>query len=228
MTRAFQYPGEWLVQVKGGRHFGSGQPITMVSDLGMAQGPVTFMPKFYHRPMNVDDYGPNVPAAVQTMMSEVDVSMTLIHFDANVLDICMDEAMGGGGFQQTQGAAGFFTGQGKPLDGGRNIFMSGNHMISLNLFNIASGQLPIRVRSTYLADRLPFPLGTDAQAMQVTFKGLPYLPPLLSGGAVTSGGVLIDGVVWRMRREMVSSGAVLWDHEQDTDLPDDSPFVETR
>jgi len=216
------------VRVKGGLQY-SGGPIALVSDLGLTEGPITFTPKFNHRDMLVDDYGPFVPAAVQSQMTSVDVSFTLIHYDQEVLQLCIEESMGNAAGAPTAGGlAGTFVGQGRPLDAGRNMFMSGNCMISLNLFSITSGILPIRVRSTYLANQVPFPLGTQVQAVQLTWRGIPYQPPLLSGGEVASGGIVIhDNVIWRMRREMTSSGAILWDHIPDTDPGEnDNPFLE--
>lgn len=248
MPRSFVVTGETMLSVKGGQHY-SGLPIALVSQLGLSLGNVTYTPTFKTRDMIVDDFGPNVPAAVQTMMSEIIVSTTLVNYDEDVLNILMDEAMGGGGWAFTQGAAGSFTGQGKPLDGGRNIFMSGNHMISLNILNMStltavnngvnvtgvattSGTInTIRVRNAYLLNQVQFPLGNKVQAVNVQFRGLPYQAPLIqvSGNPLNaSGAVTIGNNVFRMRRQPTSSGAVLWDSITDTDLPDDDPFVEPR
>jgi hypothetical protein len=220
VPRQFVYPGPFIVRVKGGLQY-SGGPIALVSDLGLTEGPITFTPKFNHRDMLVDDYGPFVPAAVQSQMTSVDVSFTLIHYDQEVLQICIESSMGNATGAPSRspvagGVAGTFVGQGRPLDAGRNMFMSGNCMISLNLFSISSGTIPIRVRSTYLTNQVPFQLGTEVQAVQLTWRGIPYQPPLLSGGEVVSGGIVIhDDIIWRMRREMTSSGAVLWDFTPD-------------
>lgn len=241
MPRSFAIAGEVMVLVKGGAHF-SGFPISTVTELGLAQGPIIFTPTFKYRGMNVDDYGGEIPAAIQCMMSEVIVSMTLINYDQDVLNICMDEAMGGGGWAGTFGDPGKFTGQGVPLDGGRNMFMSGNHMISLNLRNDGPGFDPstdqplptlmpnYRVRSTYLLDAVSLPLSVATTAVELKFRGIPYQKPLFraSGGNIASGSVLIDGVRWSMKREVQSSGAVLWDYTLDTDLPDNDPAVEDR
>ena len=248
MPRSFVVTGESMLSVKGGQHF-SGNPIAIPSQLGLSLGDVTFTPTFKTRDMIVDDYGPNVPAAVQTMMSEIIVSATLVNYDEDVLNILMDEAMGGGGWAFNQGAAGEFTGQGKPLDGGRNIFMSGNHMISLNILAMSTltavnnGATPvgvatasgftdtIRVRNAYLLNQVQFPWGNKVQAVNVQFRGLPYLAPLIqvSGNPLnSSGAITIDNNVFVMRRQPTSSGAMLWDSFIDTDLADDDPFVEPR
>src|ERR1700733_288058 len=95
MPRDFVVNGECLVQVKGGAQFGSGEAICVLSDLGLADSPVVITPTFYHKDILVDDFGPNVPAEVMWNIAEVNIRMALIHYDIDILDICMAEAMGG-------------------------------------------------------------------------------------------------------------------------------------
>src|SRR5437879_5338107 len=102
MGRDYRINGECLVQVKFGAHLPAGQyglgssgSATNLSELGLASEGIRIVPQFNHSDMRADDFGSKTPADVLWMMGEIAVHMTLVHYDLNVLDVCLAESMGG-------------------------------------------------------------------------------------------------------------------------------------
>mgnify|MGYP001608992929 FL=1 len=108
MARDFIINGETLVKVKGS----SSSSISTLSELGLAEKEVTISPRFYHSEMRADDFGPNIPPEVMWMLADVQIAMTLVHFDRAVLEACISESMGGSTFGV------FLAGAGTPMGGG--------------------------------------------------------------------------------------------------------------
>jgi hypothetical protein len=200
VARDFQIEGPCLAFVKGGAHM-SGQPIMLVSELGLSDDSVRIEPRFRHGDIRADDFGPDMAAEAQWLMSDALIKMTLVHFDFQVLDICYSESMGGGsidygvlfvpdnvplgeqfefangraGIAGTNAAAGTLMGNGLPM------FMSGNHLISLTLSSPYAFR-PWRFRSCYLADRpIIHPVGTKYSKVELTWRAIPYAPIYVSG-----------------------------------------------
>lgn len=219
MSRGFWIPGEGMVSVKGGAHM-SGVPIGQLSQLGLANGPVQVTPTLFTQDVKCDDMGPQAAAEVVQYLAEVQIDMTLINFDPVVLDVCVDEALAGGGVFANPGSsqnflAGIMPPAGTPLGNGRNLLSSGNHWISLNIAaptgfsqgaQFMSGLevgLPWHFPSATLArDPAVYPLGTRAQVVKLSWRAITYRPL-----------PAVDSDVF----EVFSSGAVLWDHNPDTE-----------
>jgi hypothetical protein len=238
MTRQFVLNGETIAEVRGGVHM-SGAAIGVMSELGLSVGQVTIEPQINFKSVYVNDFGPDVPPDVLTMLSSVKISMTLIHYDPEVLDICIGESMGNsipnlvensdaeGGFVQYVG--GTLAGAGTPLGGLKRIFDSGWHYISLNLSSQVLGQ-PWTFPKCYL-NRQPvkIPIGTELSQVYMEWTALPYFDPYMSGnggfGPATAG-VLpyptqISGgptTTYSLRGDIPSSGAILWTRVRDLDF----------
>lgn len=214
MARDFTIHGECLVKVKGGLHL-SGRPVGELAELGLATDQIRIIPKFNHYEVRVDDFGLDCPVEILTQLAEVRINMALIHFDRNVLDICIDEATGGAGIIGGFGTAGKMTSAGQPLGNGRPIFSSGNHYISLNITSQIVGQ-DWRFRSCYLAEQpMEYSIGSKSSIVVLNWKAIPYVPLFQSGGTNTSKSIIIDGIVYNPQ-EIRSSGVVLWDRNLDT------------
>jgi hypothetical protein len=213
MSRDYIINGETLVKVKLGAQYPSvispGIASGNIFELGLAIDKINISPVFYQRNIYVDDFGPNVPAEIACQIAEVNISMTLVHYDKRILDWCMAESMGGVVVKRVFGGpefefAGTLAGAGVLLGNNLPLQASGGHFISLNL---TSPQLsfPWRFPASFLTTTpLVIPLGTEKTMAVCQWKAIPYAPverPSLSG--VMSG------------QELVSSGITLWDHSLD-------------
>lgn len=214
MAREFVIPSETLVKVKGGAHFGS-RPIAILSELGLTSEEIRITPRFYHRDVPVDDFGRDeAPPEVRWGTAVVDIPMTLIHFDTDVLELCFAESMGGGRFIPGGGLptalAGTFPPAGRPMGAGLPLFSSGNHLISLSFVSALGA--PWRFRAAYLT-QTPFvyPLGTKAAAVDLNWRCIPYVSLVPSGVSPSDPNLPLFRT-----NEVLSSGAVLWDYETDT------------
>lgn len=223
MSRSFYIAGECMVSVRGGAQM-SGQAIGDATELGLTSDQISVTPTFYHGDVKVDDFGPNTPANVQGLLAEVSLSMTLVHYDDSVLDICLDESLGGGGGFNTFGADGLRAGArlapaGRLLSRYRNAYWSGWHYVAVTIQTPVAGDV-FRFRQCYLAQQpVVIPLGTEASLVRCNWRCIPYQDLWLSGGtAGQSGAITVDGNVFSPRRQVQSSGAVIWDHLTD-DLP---------
>ena len=228
--------GETMVMVKGGEHC-SGGPISTRSDLGLSVGPVVMSPKFYHKEIKTDDFGPTAPVEIQWNLASVDISMTLVHFDADVLNICWSESMGGVRQEiviprvpplQTF-PAGMMVGAGSTLGHGLPMFASGCHYISLSLAapQYPQNGIPWRFRTCYLtAPPMEFPFGTERSLVKLNWRAIPYRPLYQrnSGGSANDpANIMIEGNVYSPT-PIYSSGVILWDHKIDAieeDFPGD-------
>lgn len=213
--RDFSINGESLVQTKFGAHLDASisnipSSVTNLSNLGLAEGPIQISPRFFHRDVHADDFGIDAPAEVHWRLADVNIRMTLVHYDPTILDYCTSESMGGtiplngGGWNY----AGIFDPCGKPMGGNGVYLASGYHYISLTVLSPIEA-FPWHFPAAYLAER-PFilPLGTEASKVELNWRaigwpGHPYGPTALPPA---SGGV----------GELISSGITLWDHTLDT------------
>lgn len=210
MPRDFIINGEALVRVRFGNHIISGSvgalgsttvPVgadTPLYELGLATEGIIVSPHLYHKNVHVNDFGgqEGPPSEVIPFPPECNITMTLIHYDHEVLDACVAESHGGK-IPSTRGpTAGTLHGStGIPLGCGRPLGASGNHYISVN---ISSPQLdfPWRFPASYLlTPPLEIPVGTKASVVQLNWKAIPY-QTMVSG-------------------EIRSSGATTWDHGAD-------------
>ncbi len=164
----FQVFGESLVLVKGFFFIDNGATEPSLYELGLCSDAIRITPNYVHKPIFTNDFGSEIPAEMMWMLSDVDIKMTLIHFDPEVLQACIRNSMGACGslFQGTLMGAGTLLGRNKPT------FTSGNQYISLNIINGIGFNPedngrdvidPWNFPSTYLASPTPFmwPLGTE-------------------------------------------------------------------
>jgi hypothetical protein len=230
MVRDIQINGECLVSVRGGAHL-SGGPLGVLTELGLSADDVRIIPRFFHRDQAVAGFGPNVPAEVQWMLSEVYVRMSLVHYDKDALQVCVAEAMGGADITVSPipgltFSDGTLVGAGQSLGRYRPALASGCHYISLNLTSPVE-QLPWRFPTVYLAESpVEYALGTKAQQVQLNWRVIPYVtPPRLSGSVPLLPSPAVEAR-WPVltptqasfvnEAELLCSGAILWDHVLET------------
>lgn len=173
MARGFVINGETLVAVAGNLVPLAG-PIFV--ELGLAQDAVRVVPRFYHEDLYVDDFGPRVPAEVMHMLVDINVYMTLVHYDNAVLNACVRESMAG----SIDNPAGVPMGRGQPLYG------PGNHYMTLVLFSPVLGQ-PWVLNTCYLTGQpLEIPLGTSRTLASLAWRAIPYAVPTRPPGSTST------------------------------------------
>lgn len=165
MGRDFQINGETMVFVKGSSASGIGT----LQELGLATDPIQVSYDFRHRDMNVDAWsGPDMPPEVQCMLAGVNVSMNLIHWDDDILDVCLRESLGGASAIGRLKRAGARMGNNSPR------FAAANHYIGLNLSSPVLGK-PLRFFFSYLTGPpKTIPLGTEKSVTSLNWRVIPY------------------------------------------------------
>ncbi len=184
MSRTFYISGESLVSVKGAVN----TPIGTLTQLGLSdtQITVTLDSKYLDIPVNA--WG-QVPPEVQYMLSEAQIDMTLINFDPNVLETCVQLSMGGAAAVGQTARAGTLMGGGVPR------FAAGNNYISLNIYSPVA-QRPWRFYTTYLS-RPPFtwPLGTERSIVRLNWRAMLFTVDPWNNGLGAAGAILYDHVL---------------------------------
>lgn len=176
MARDFFINGPALVEVKGNVN----TAIASLSQLGLSDAAIPVSPRFHHKDINVDAWG-EAPADVQWMLGELTLRFTMIHVDLNVLEACVQEAMGGAA------ALGQFGRAGTRMGNNVARFAATNHYVGLNITS-PDGNRPWRFFYAYLADN-PFdwPLGTEKSVISVNFRVVPYVQDAYNGGGAGAG-----------------------------------------
>lgn len=180
MSRDFKIPGEAMVYVRGR----AGTGIANMQELGLCQQEINVQLEFHNEPINLDAWG-KAPADVQTMLAGASISMDLIHYDRDILDICLAEGMGGAS------AIGKLVRAGTRLGGGNALYAAGNKYISLGIASPIEGK-PWRFFTCYM-DRNParFPMGTKKSVVRCNWTVIPYtVDPWGSGAGAT------DALLW--------------------------------
>lgn len=188
MSRAYYLNGQCLVLVRGSTS-------SFLSDidgeeLGLTDGngKVTILPNYKHKDVRYDDFGDEIPPEVLWNLVDVDISMTLVHFDSAILSACISESAGGGIEGTLQGA-------GQPMGAGKPMYDPLNHYITLHLSSPGPANNPWRFKACYLARRpVVIPLSAERSLVQCIWRAIPYVP--FSTG----------------QSEMLSKGTVIWDH----------------
>lgn len=190
MARDFFINGETLVAVKGR----ADSAIGAIQELGLSSDQITIRPQFRHRPINVEAWG-DVEPETQFMLAHVDISFTLIHFDRDILDVCVMESMGGAPAIGTTARAGARLGNNKARFGAGGVL--GNHYIGLN-FTSPVGNKPWRFYYAFLTNQpMIFPLGAEKSAVMTNWRAIPYTQDPYNGG-------------------LGAFGARIWDHTLDS------------
>lgn len=179
-----------MVAVKGR----SDSSIGTLTNLGLTDSPIQISVEYKTLPIKVDAYG-DVPPESQAMGMYAHVSMTLVHFDYEVLMACVREGQGSSPAIGQLGHAGSLMGNGlaRFAPGGA----LGNHFIGLNIIS-AAGSQPWRFLNCMLAENpMQFPLGAERSLVQLKWTAFPYsVDPWNAGSG--------------------SYGVPLWDHTLDS------------
>ncbi len=219
MPREFVIYGESLVKVRGN----IASPLLFLTELGLAEQEIHIIPTFYHQDIHVDDFGPNVPVEVHSMLAEVMINMVLINYDPLVLEYCLSESQGipsVSGPSTLSGPGnqwGKFNGAGTMLGNYEPMFSSGNHYLEVDIIT-ALNEPDWSFKSCYFATKpVLIPLGVKRTKAEVNIRCIPYTIPLLSGQTTTiilSGGVTTVPLdVVNYSGEIMSSGVILFDHD---------------
>lgn len=196
MPRDFVINGETMVNVQGflsvSGGFGS-------FELGLTSESVRVSPRFIHRDVHIDDFGPDIPVEVINMLADVHIRMILVHYDPQVLTACVGESLGGSLIDGRMIPAG------TPMGGGFPLGAFGNHYIELTLTSPFLS--PWRFPAAYLTSQpLEIPLGTERSLVQLDWRAIPYTIPNFSSGPM-AGPV---GITFFSGSEIISSGVALW------------------
>lgn len=187
MARDYFINGETLVKAKGN----VAGPIPALTEVGLAAGEIRISPTFRHSDIQVDAWGDGVPE-VQFMLADINISMTLVHFDRTVLDYLMQESMAG---SSAYGTVGTLTRAGSRMGNGVARFAAGWHFVSLNLLSPV-GAKPWRIYNAYLTGSpIMLPLGTEKSQVSLQFRGIPYTPDPWNGGLGAQGQILWDHIL---------------------------------
>lgn len=186
MARDYQVPGECMVYVKGR----AGSAIAALTELGLTEDPVTIVPEWKHHEINLNAWGTGgIPNEVQWMLGAVTVQFNLIHFDPDVLDVCLREAQGGSTGPGTMRRAGIRLGNGAAR------FAATNFFIGLNLTSPITNK-PYRFYHSFLTGNpAQYRIGVEKQVVPVQFRVIPYSPDPWNGGTGAEGVVLWDNTL---------------------------------
>lgn len=167
MARNYYTNGETMVKVKGR----ADSSIANLSDLGLCDSPIRIQIMTNRLNIKVDAYGDGPPES-QFMGAGAMIYMTLVHFDPDVLEACLQESWGSSPGVGLLGHAGSLMGNGLPRFGAGGVL--GNHFVGLNLIS-ATGQRPWRFYHCSLADNpIEFPIGAERSLIQLTWQAFPY------------------------------------------------------
>lgn len=212
MARDVILNGEVMVRVKGAPLGPLRDPqnanANKLYELGLAEKETRVRLNFKTKDINIDDYGPDVPVEVMYQLTDAHISMTLVHFDNDVLQRCVACAMGGSVIsnedlinasvpinQGTLVSMGTLYGNNVPLQS------AGNQYIELSLSSPVL-KYPWRFPSTYILNVAEFPLGTKRMLVHLEWRAIPYQ-------YIPTFGTTIG--------EVFSSGAILFDRHAEED-----------
>ena len=198
MARDIFVAGEVMVSVKGS----SASGISSLTQLGLADNSINIRLNPKHMNVFADAWGSErngPPFEIQTFLADADITMTLVHFDPAVLDICFRESMGGAS------AAGTTARAGARLGNGAARFAATNRFIGLNLSGPVSSK-PYRFYYTYLIGEQNFPVGTERSIVTLHWKAIPATSDPWGGGTQQGGTTAGTGAL----------GALIWDNTADT------------
>ena len=158
MAKAFYTQGNTLVKYDN-------------SELGYAENAVKIVPRFHHKDIYADDFGPDSPALILWMLADFTIEMTLVYFDQTVIYNAIKDAMGGGTLGQ-------FAGAGTPINGKQLDIESSTDATGNNW------SFP----KAYLAERpMEWPLGNERSLVHLTFRavGLPTAAAEVKSSGIT-------------------------------------------
>lgn len=141
------------------------------AELGLSNSQISITLNPRHLDIQVSTFGPDVPPEIQAMLADATISMTLVNFDAAVLQACVRRSMAcsADGVMPSAGV----------LMGAASMFTS---------LNISSpvGQVPWTFPSAYLvAPAVDWPLGNERSIVSLNWRAIPFkLDPADAAGAI--------------------------------------------
>ncbi len=185
MARDLLINGETMVYVKGNVT----TQISGLTELGLSSDQIRIRPNFRYLDIMVNAWGNAFPIDVQNMLTDVNITMTLVHYDQVVLDICLRESMGGAA------AFGTLPRAGSRLGGGVARFAAGNHYVGLNLASPVNNK-PYRFYFAYLdGPPIELPLGTERSLVTCNWRAVPYTVDPWNAGVGSLGTVIFDNIL---------------------------------
>ena len=91
MARGYQINGESMIYVKGR----SDSAIGTLTQLGLTVDPIEVSMEFRQLEVQVNAAGGVIPNDIQQLLAACMITMNLVHFDRSVLDVCLQESIGG-------------------------------------------------------------------------------------------------------------------------------------
>lgn len=190
MARNFFVNGEVSVRVKGAQNSPLGNTI---AELGLCSDSVTITPNFRHMDVQLDAWGGTngPPNEIQWMLADVAISLSLVHYDPDILNTCLRHAMGGRATIGLMARAGTRLGNSVAVTAANNLF------VQLYLSSPIGGR-PWYFPATYLTGPpVVYPIGVERSIVQANFRAIPYAPDP-AGTGYTGGNVTgaQDVVLW--------------------------------
>ncbi len=181
MSRQYQIFGEAMVYLRFGSHvpfaLGVDSSDPNIWELGLTSEAITITPNFNYKGINIDSYGPNVPADVLSQIADALVEFSLVHWDDEPMKYWEREGLAGGsaGFNDPL-FVGTMNYAGVPLGAGLPLYASGNHYVGLGLAN-PTKHTAFRFPATYLnGPPVKFSIGTARSIIECKAQSLPYAP----------------------------------------------------
>lgn len=163
--------GPSVIRVKGGAHVTS--PASMSGSnpvpLGVTEGDIMFNPRFLTKDIYCDKLGPMVPADVIRQLIDVRIRMTLVYFDRDVLDVCIQEAQADYDFNTAANNT-----AGRTLGGNHSLYASGCHYMSLCILSPTAGW-PLRFMASYLEGQQQYPVSVTRSKVQLDWRAVAYM-----------------------------------------------------
>ena len=189
MARSYYIEGEAMVLVKGR----SDSAIGTLTQLGLTSEPIRVTEEYKHLEIGVDAYG-YVPPEIQGMGMVARVDMTLVHFDAAILQACIAESLSAPAEGQL-GHAGALVGNGQARFAPG--VLTGNHYIGLNIQSAIGQQAWRFLYSVLLGTPTVWPLGAERSLVRASWLAVPYSADPWNNGTG-------------------SYGVTVWDHSLDS------------
>jgi len=192
--RGFYINGEVLVTVRGNAALAlSGGPNVETHELGLCSESVRIIPRFYHKEVYVDDYGPSIPAELLAMPADCLIRTSLVHYNPIVLEACIAESNA----NIPRAWESFkLPPAGTPMGGAKFLGSSGCHYIELNLSSPIE-ELPYLFKAAYLTGPpVEIPIGAQRSIAICNWRSIPYAEPQYIGKLgepLSSGRVLYEG-----------------------------------
>lgn len=182
MARDFLVNGETMIYCKGQ----AGSAIASTQELALAADPVRITLNYYHRDINLDAWGGQVPADTQFMLADATIRFTAIHLDRAIMSECYRLSQcGPSGYPGLMGRAGQRMGNNQALFSAGSAATganAGNFYITLGLSSPV-GQLPWQFFYCYLTGTASeWPLGTEKSMVPMTWRAIPFTRDPYNGG----------------------------------------------